>query len=182
MQRALLGLQPRTQRSWPLGDVSALSPRDFRGVPPHQLPDVVRESEAEWARRGAWQPCLPAMHDPMHYLGLFESPRREDVLLCKWLQHRAAVQPDTEHAPPAPLGSAACIGRALESVPRDASDVPCMGSGMSRRVRSGVSRTRARTARSPAPRRSASMTGAVSAKVATALPSATPVRIDLIAQ
>lgn len=188
-QRALLGLQPRAPQCWPKGGSGALSPRDFEGVAPYELPDVVRESEAEWARRGAWQPCLPAMHDLARYLGLFESARREDVLLCKWLQHKAATRPATVPGPPAPCGSEPEIGGGGHGHANDAKPQgehsqpeahPKRDKG--RPVRSGRRVRRASSARPPPLERSASMSAISAAQPANALPRATPIRTDLIAQ
>jgi hypothetical protein len=76
----------------------------FDGVPDCELPSVVRDSEAEWARRGCWQRCLPACHAPRRYEKLYEHERWEDLLLWRWLERKRALDTDAaKWQPPQPL-------------------------------------------------------------------------------
>lgn len=43
---------------------------DLRGLPPEQLPDVVVEAEAEFARKRGWERVFPAEKDPCRCVGL----------------------------------------------------------------------------------------------------------------
>ena len=73
----------------------------FDSVPAQELPEVVTDSEAEWARRGCWQRCLPDTEAPRRHEDLFEHERWEDVLLRRWLERERAqldAQLDTGQA------------------------------------------------------------------------------------
>ncbi len=52
---------------------------------PEALPEVVRETEAEWRRRRRWQPLFPCPEEPRRYLELFETARVSNVLVCRAL-------------------------------------------------------------------------------------------------
>jgi hypothetical protein len=55
-----------------------------------RLPDVVRETVAEAARRRGWQPVLPCPQQPSRYdmlLGLFSTQRMNNVLVRRFYQH-----------------------------------------------------------------------------------------------
>lgn len=75
MQARLTGLGEQAARSVKR-DINRIPLLSFHGVPDAELPDLVRESEAEWARRRSWQVCLPCLHDPRRYSDLYEQPRR----------------------------------------------------------------------------------------------------------
>ncbi|GLI70118.1 hypothetical protein VaNZ11_014924 [Volvox africanus] len=57
---------------------------DFTTLSPAELPDVVLEAEAEMARRCSWQRVFPCEYEPTRYLNLFETPRLNNLLLCKY--------------------------------------------------------------------------------------------------
>ncbi|GIL87357.1 hypothetical protein Vretimale_1604 [Volvox reticuliferus] len=57
---------------------------EFTTLSPAELPDVVLEAEAEMARRGSWQRVFPCEDEPTRYLNLFETPRLNNLLLCKY--------------------------------------------------------------------------------------------------
>lgn len=105
--------RPRPQSVEHVEDIS------FTSVPPEALPDVVRESEAEWRRCGAWQPCLPVRHAPKRYAHLYECPRWDDLLIWKWLQHQAKVSPASIPAAPLPLGAESLAGCGHSPPPLD---------------------------------------------------------------
>ncbi|PNH10587.1 Tubulin polyglutamylase TTLL13 [Tetrabaena socialis] len=98
------GAQPALapQRSFGQGGGGAVTARtlqelesvDFTGLSPGELPDIVLEAEAEMARRGSWLRVFPSEEDPSRYLELFETPRLNNLMLCKYyaqLQGGAAV-------------------------------------------------------------------------------------------
>ena len=62
----------------------------LQDVPQEQRPLVIRESEAEWARRGQWGICLPVMEEPGRYSHLQAAPAisTNQRLLEMWLQQR----------------------------------------------------------------------------------------------
>lgn len=62
------------------------------GLPPDQLPDIVIEAEAEYARRRGWQRVFPCPSDPCRYLDLFETPRAANVVLCKYYCQKAGKE------------------------------------------------------------------------------------------
>ncbi|KXZ45141.1 TTL8 protein [Gonium pectorale] len=64
---------------------------DFTDLAPGQLPDIVLEAEAEMARRGSWQRVFPCEEDPGRYLNLFETPRLNNMLLCKYYAQTSGV-------------------------------------------------------------------------------------------
>ncbi|KAG2488455.1 hypothetical protein HYH03_012961 [Edaphochlamys debaryana] len=57
---------------------------DFTGLSTSELPDIVLEAEAEMARRGHWKRVFPCEDDPARYLELFETPRLNNMVLCKY--------------------------------------------------------------------------------------------------
>lgn len=67
---------------------------DFRGIPPHLLPEVVIEAEAEDARRRGWQRVFPCTQQPMKYLELFETPRALSIMLCRYYACKLGADPD----------------------------------------------------------------------------------------
>ncbi|GLC44290.1 Tubulin polyglutamylase ttll5 [Pleodorina starrii] len=69
-------VQPKSLHELYSIDLSALSPAE--------LPEVVLEAEAELARKGSWQRVFPCEEEPTRYLNLFETPRLNNVLLCKY--------------------------------------------------------------------------------------------------
>ncbi|GFR40319.1 hypothetical protein Agub_g857 [Astrephomene gubernaculifera] len=106
---AAAAVQPRT--------LQELDTIDFSMLSPAELPDIVLDAEAEMARRGSWQRVFPCEEDPGRYLNLFETPRLNNVLLCKYYAqtgsgHRPMGQGGTSEATealmrrPRPGGSA----------------------------------------------------------------------------
>ncbi|EFJ39822.1 hypothetical protein VOLCADRAFT_108470 [Volvox carteri f. nagariensis] len=57
---------------------------DFTALNPAELPEVVLEAEAEMARKGSWERVFPCEEDPARYLNLFETPRLNNIMLCKY--------------------------------------------------------------------------------------------------
>lgn len=82
-RRARTASAPRQRAVWPCA-------ADFVGVPLDALPDAVRESEAEWARCGRWQPCVPCMQDPVALEAMYDEMHWQDALLQAWVLHRQA--------------------------------------------------------------------------------------------
>lgn len=75
-----------------LRDVACL---DLLAVPPQQLPEAIRETEAEWRRacllRHRWQRVFPDAQQPERHQDLFETPRLTNALVQRYLmmQQRA---------------------------------------------------------------------------------------------
>ena len=63
---------------------------DFAGLPAEQLPEVIREAEAEHSRRGGWQRVLPCSEEPTRYQALFQHPRPSNVLLTRYLSSQSS--------------------------------------------------------------------------------------------
>ncbi|KAG1655472.1 hypothetical protein FOA52_008666, partial [Chlamydomonas sp. UWO 241] len=61
---------------------------DFRGVADKELPDVVREAEAELARCREWQRVFPCLADPTRYLDQFDTPRSNNIMVCNYYAQR----------------------------------------------------------------------------------------------
>lgn len=63
---------------------------DFSGLQAAALPEAVRETVAEYRRRGGFQRVVPCPEDPGRYLNLFEAPRVSNVLYARWAAQAAA--------------------------------------------------------------------------------------------
>jgi hypothetical protein len=116
VQKPYKTAEPLLRDAAPQGNIK-LQGTSFAGVLPEDLPSIICESEAEWQRRGAWQPCLPVMHDPMRYAELYTTPRPEDSLLWKWLEYKSTVEPASIPPSPKPLSTATGMLSAAEPVP-----------------------------------------------------------------
>ena len=56
----------------------------FSELSAEQLPEVIREAEAEHERRGGWQRVLPCSDEPNRYLHLFQHKRPSNLLLSRY--------------------------------------------------------------------------------------------------
>lgn len=63
---------------------------EFTGVLPDELPEVIREAEAEYGRRGRYHRVFPVPEDPCRYLDLFDAPRYDTTIVCRYLEQKAA--------------------------------------------------------------------------------------------
>ncbi len=59
------------------------------GLACNELPDLVIETEAEYARRRNWERVFPCPSDPSRYLDLFETPRAASIMVCNYLAQKA---------------------------------------------------------------------------------------------
>ena len=88
------GVGSSIRRSFPAKrDVRLLDGVDFHDFALEDLPEVIRDAEAELSRAGAFERCFPASDpdDNEYYLRHFDAPRFDNVLLCKWEAHKRAV-------------------------------------------------------------------------------------------
>jgi hypothetical protein len=61
-------------------------------VKPEALPSFIRDAEAEYARRGAWERVFPCTAAPTRYLDLFEAQRYHNIALCAYCTHQIKQQ------------------------------------------------------------------------------------------
>ena len=74
-------------------DAKTLRAIDFDDYALEDLPEVIRDAEAELARAGEFERCFPAPdpEDNAYYLRHFETPRFDNALLCAWEAHKRDV-------------------------------------------------------------------------------------------
>ena len=60
----------------------------FSELSAEQLPEVIREAEAEHQRRGGWQRVLPCSDEPSRYLHLFQNKRASNLLLSRYFSFK----------------------------------------------------------------------------------------------
>ena len=60
----------------------------FSELSAEQLPEVIREAEAEHNRRGGWQRVLPCSDEPSRYLHLFQHKRASNLLLSRYFSFK----------------------------------------------------------------------------------------------
>ena len=72
-------------------DINSLDSVDFGAIPPYELPEVIREAEAEHSRAGGFERVFPSPSPAKNdeYLKMFEAQRYDNVLLCHWARHTA---------------------------------------------------------------------------------------------
>lgn len=71
-------------------DVKALNGVCFDHFTTAELPEVIRESDAELGRAQEFERCFPASSPRLNdkYMALFEAPRFDNALLVKWEAHK----------------------------------------------------------------------------------------------
>ncbi len=65
---------------------------NMRSLSPEQLPEVVRETAAEQRRCRRWQRVFPCPGKPLRFAELFETPRLNNALVCKYYMDTTSKQ------------------------------------------------------------------------------------------
>jgi hypothetical protein len=72
----------------------------FRGLAPEELPEIVREAEAELGRKGRFHRVFPVPEDPSRFLDLFDAPRYNTTLICRYYEEKLAAGLGRAHGRP----------------------------------------------------------------------------------
>ncbi|GMH42805.1 hypothetical protein BSKO_10724 [Bryopsis sp. KO-2023] len=63
----------------------------FEGRSLGDMPETIKQSEAEIHRLGGWEPVLPCRSDPRRYQRLFESLRYNNIVLCRYIGYKMGM-------------------------------------------------------------------------------------------